>query len=188
MRAGTSSGRAQSAILVPVPAAEAVVGHWRELYDPVAPAGVPAHITLIVPWLPPDEITADDVAELEACVGGVPAFDFVLGGVGWFGRRVLWAAPEPAEVFKTLTNVLAERFGTPPWEDEFDDVVPHLTVAHADGDGVELAAVEEDLGRRLPVDCTASEVWVMVGDGRRWHREAKVALAPPSPGGPDTRR
>jgi 2'-5' RNA ligase len=176
VRAGTSSDRPQSAVLIPVPEAEPIVGHWRDRYDPVAPAGVPAHITLIVPWLPPGEIDAGDVEELRECLAPVGPFDFKLTDVGWFGRRVLWIAPEPAEVFRSLTNTLAERFGTPPWEDEFDEIVPHLTVAHASGDGVELSRVEHAVRRLLPVSCRASDVWVMVGDGRHWTVEAKVPL------------
>ena len=67
--------------------------------------------------------------------------------VDWFGRRVLWVAPEPAGPFLELTDRLADRFGTPPWDDEFDEVVPHLTVAHA-SDGVEL--VPDRRGRLRP--------------------------------------
>jgi 2'-5' RNA ligase len=176
VRSGISSDRPQSAILIPVPAAEAMVGRWRELYDPGALAGVPAHITLIVPWLPPAEIAAADLEELRAFMAGVPAFDFKLTDVAWFGRRVLWVSPEPIDPFLSLTNRLADHFGTPPWEDEFDEVVPHLTVAHASGDGVQLSPVETELRRWLPVACRASEIWVMVGDGRRWSVEAKIPL------------
>jgi 2'-5' RNA ligase len=176
MDVGTSSGKRQSALLIPVPTADAAVGRWRHQHDPVAAAGVPAHITLIVPWLPPDEITEDDLAELDAAVKDVKAFDFELDHVDWFGRRVLWVAPEPAEPFVELTAALAERFGTPPWEDEFDEVVPHLTVAHA-SDGVELVPVAADVAGRLPVICRAEELWVMVGDGARWTLRHRVPLA-----------
>jgi 2'-5' RNA ligase len=175
MTAGTSSGRRQSAVLVPVPAADAVVGKWRHQYDPVATAGVPAHITLVVPWLPPEEITEADLAELDESLIDVKAFDFALHHVDWFGRRVLWVAPEPAAPFLGLTNRLAERFGTPPWDDEFDEVVPHLTVAHA-SDGVELAPVAADLTARLPLPCRAEEIWVMVGDGSRWLLRHRLTL------------
>lgn len=173
---GTGSGRVQSAVLVPVPAAEALVKRWRIEHDPVAPAGVPAHITLIVPWLPPDEIGDDDLDELAGAVAAVPAFDFSLTRVGWFGRSVLWLGPEPTDPFVRLTAVLAERFGTPPWDDEFDEVVPHLTVGHA-SDGVELASVAEALAAQLPVPCRAEEVWVMVGDGTRWSVCRRLRLA-----------
>ncbi len=172
---GTSSGRVQSAVLVPVPEADAVVGRWRHEHDPVAAAGVPAHITLIVPWLPPDEITAADLAELDRELSDVKAFDFELTRVDWFGRRVLWVAPEPAAPFLELTSRLAERFATPPWEDEFDEIIPHLTVAHA-SDGVELVPMAADVATRLPVRCRAEEVWVMCGGGERWQLRHRVRL------------
>ena len=174
--AGTSSGRVQSAVLIPVPQADSVVGRWRLEHDPVAAAGVPAHVTLVVPWLPPSEITPQDLAELDGLLEEVKAFDFVLDHVDWFGRRVLWVAPKPAAPFLSLTGRLAEQFGTPPWEDEFDEVVPHLTVAHA-SDGVELVPVAADVSGRLPVVCRANEVWVMVGDGMHWDRRHRVKLA-----------
>jgi 2'-5' RNA ligase len=173
---GTSSGRFQSAVLIPVPQADSVVGRWRYEHDPVAAAGVPAHVTLVVPWLPPDEITDDDLAELEAELADVHAFDFALARVDWFGRRVLWLAPEPSEPFLKLTHRLSDRFHTPPWEDEFDEVIPHLTVAHA-SDGVELVPIAADVATRLPVACRATEVWVMVGGGGRWATRHRIALA-----------
>lgn len=174
---GTSSGRVQSAVLIPVPQADSVVGRWRFEYDPVAAAGVPAHVTLVVPWLPPAEITDDDLAELETELADVHAFDFSLARVDWFGRRVLWVAPEPADPFLKLTHRIAERFNTPPWDDEFDEVVPHLTVAHA-SDGVELVPIAADVATRLPVRCRAEEVWVMVGGGGRWERRHRIGLVP----------
>lgn len=174
--AGTSSGRVQSALLIPVPEAEACVGDLRREHDPSAVAGVPAHVTLIVPWLPPDEIEDADLQTLEAILAEGPAFDFTLARVGWFGRSVLWLAPEPAQPFLTLTARLADEFGTPPWEDEYDEVVPHLTVGLA-SDGSELGLVADKLETQLPIACRARAVWLMVGDGSRWHTRHSVALS-----------
>jgi hypothetical protein len=105
----------------------------------------------------------------------VKAFEFVLDHVDWFGRRVLWLAPEPAAPFLRLTDRLADRFATPPWDGEFDEVVPHLTVAHA-SDGAELQPVAADVSERLPMGCRAEEVWVMVGDGTRWELRHRTKL------------
>ena len=163
-------------MLIPVPQAEPLVGRWRLEFDPVAAAGVPAHITLIVPWLPPDEMTDGEFGELGDVLAGVDAFDFTLSHVGWFGRRVLWLGPDPVAPFLDLTKLLADRFGTPPWDDEFDEVVPHLTVGHA-SDGVELSRVADALAAQLPLDCRAEEVWVMVGDGSRWVISRRFPLA-----------
>ena len=172
---GTSSGRVQSAVLIPVPEADSVVGRYRFEHDPVAVAGVPAHITLIVPWLPPDEITDEELAELEDELSGATAFDFEPTRIEWFGRRVLWVAPEPVDPFLKLTHRLADRFATPPWEGEFDEVVPHLTVAHA-SDGVELVPIAADIATRLPVRCRAEQVWVMVGGSGKWELRHRVVL------------
>lgn len=176
MNSGTSSERSQSAVLIPVPEADAVVGRWRHLYDPVAAAGVPAHITLVVPWLPPEEITSADLASLDEELSDVKAFDFKLTHVDWFGRRVLWVAPEPEAPFRELTLRLAERFGTPPYENEFQEIRPHLTVAHAT-EGVELVPVAADVSRGLPLRCRAEEVWVMIGDGTAWSCKHRTVLA-----------
>jgi 2'-5' RNA ligase len=172
---GTSSGRRQSAVIIPVPEAEAVVERYRLEYDPVAVAGVPAHITLIVPWLPPDEIRPEDLAELADVLGSTTAFDFTLNRVSWFGRAVLWLAPDPVEPFVKLTGLLADRFGTPPYDDEFDEVVPHLTIAHA-SDGVELDSVAAKIAPALPIACRAAEVWVMCGDGQVWRTRDRIRL------------
>ena len=173
---GTSGGRARSAILIPVPEAEDLVGRFRLEHDPVAGAGVPAHITLIVPWLPVAEIDDDSLAELDQQLASTSAFGYSLASVQWFGRHVLWLAPEPAEPFIQLTWRLAEHFSTPPWDDEFDEVVPHLTVGHA-SDGDELGPVGAALGSKLPLECTAKEIWVMVGDGTRWYVRHQVPLS-----------
>jgi 2'-5' RNA ligase len=145
------------------------------LYDPVAAEGVPAHVTLVVPWVEPEAIDDNVLAELDAQLSDVKSFDFELTKVDWFGRRVLWVAPEPTRQFLDLTEQLSVHFGTPPWEGEFDEVVPHLTVAHAT-DGVELVPVAADLATKLPLRCRASEVWAMVGGGGRWELRHRVTL------------
>lgn len=176
-RIGRPAGRPQSAVLVPVPAAEAVVGHWRQQYDPVAAAGVPAHVTLIVPWVDPGEIGDAELALLEKLAAATPAFSFELVGVAWFGRRVLWLVPQPAGPFRDLTVTLAERFRTPPWAGAFDEVIPHLTVAHAPGgDAAALEPVVKDLWGQLPVRCRAEELWVMIADGDRWAVRGRCPL------------
>ena len=54
----------ESALVVLVPEAEAVVGRLRHRYDPSAAVGIPAHITLNYPFLPGEP--AD--TEMCACV------------------------------------------------------------------------------------------------------------------------
>ena len=52
----------QSAFVVPVPEAEPWVKDLRERYDPIAAVGMPAHITVLFPFIPPDLLTDNDLA------------------------------------------------------------------------------------------------------------------------------
>jgi len=167
----------QSAVLVPVPEAEAIVGDWRAVHDPRARTGVPAHITLIVPWVPPEQLKQEHLEELDELLADQEPFDYVLDRVCWFGERVLWLAPTPAEPFKQLTMALAARFDTPPWQGEFSEVVPHLTVGLAGyGEAHTLAEAAEDLSAKLPLRCRARKVDVMSGDGTHWKVVHRVVL------------
>ena len=79
----------QSALLLTVPAAEAAVGPHRARLDVSARDGVPAHITVLYPFLPPAEIGPDALARLSRLFAGVPRFSFSLDRVRWFGESVV---------------------------------------------------------------------------------------------------
>jgi hypothetical protein len=75
---GTSMLKLESALVAPVPAAEALVGAFRDLYDPGAAVGVPAHVTILYPFKPPDAIDEVVHDDLRRCFGRLKAFDFAL--------------------------------------------------------------------------------------------------------------
>lgn len=59
-------GATESAIIVPVPETERVVGRHRQVLDRAASRGVPAHITVQYPFIRPDQVTTSTIAEIEA--------------------------------------------------------------------------------------------------------------------------
>ena len=88
---------AESALIVSVPAAEPVVGLLRNRLDSSAPLGVPAHITVLYPFMPPELIDAGVVSELGSVFARVDGFDLALTSVGWFETEVVYLAPEPPD-------------------------------------------------------------------------------------------
>jgi 2'-5' RNA ligase len=166
-------GLPHSAVFLPVPEAETAVGRWRELFDPMAGAGVPAHITLVVPWLAPEAITDTDLHRLGEVLGKTLPFDYELAEEGWFGPGVLWLGPRPVEPFLEVIEAVAEEFATPPWGGEYRHVVPHLTVAHTI-EGHQLERVAERVARDLPIRCRAREATIMVGHGSQWWQQAQL--------------
>ena len=92
----SDSSLTQSALLVAVPEAEPLVSTWRLKLDPVAARGVPAHITVLFPFLEPSEIDDDTVATLHELVSAHRRFNFDCVAVEFFDTDVMWLRPEPA--------------------------------------------------------------------------------------------
>jgi 2'-5' RNA ligase superfamily len=87
----------ESAVLVVVPEAESVVADYRADLDPAAGLGVPAHVTVLYPFVPPERVDDAVISALQRTVRSVAAFDVTFARLRCFDRSVLWLAPEPAE-------------------------------------------------------------------------------------------
>ncbi len=169
-----------SAVVVPVEAVEHVVGEHRRRLDPSAPWGVPAHVTVLVPFVPPAAIDDAVLARLGAALATVEAFDCVFAGCAWFDDRVLWLAPEPAAPFRALTAAVVAAFPDhPPYGGAFDDVVPHLTVGERPRATLaDLRTAQAAVAPRLPVHARVDRVLLMTGshDADSWRTVHEFAL------------
>lgn len=157
----------ESALIVPVPQAESVVQGFRGRFDPGAPLGVPAHITVLYPFLVPGALDEATIDELRAIFAGVPPFPFTLGSVARF-PDVVYLAPQPTEPFSRLTAAIATRWSqTPPYGGIYHEIIPHLTVAHTAKTSV-VEAIRRELEPNLPIACVAREAWLMANRGDNW--------------------
>jgi 2'-5' RNA ligase len=168
----------QTAVIVPVPQAEAAVRSWRERLDPAAAVGVPAHVTVVYPFLPEARVDEDVVADLRRLVAAEPAFPVTLAGFDRF-PGVLYLAPQPAEPFRRLTAATVRRWPeAPPYGGAFGaDVIPHLTISDR-ATPERQAAAERDVAGHLPITGVVDEAWLIRFDGVRWSRWAVLPLGP----------
>jgi 2'-5' RNA ligase len=169
----------QSGLIVEIPEAEPAVRQLRQRLDPSAAAGVPAHITVLFPFMPPNAIDAAVLAELGRLFAGARAFSVRLGHTDWFGDEVLWLAPRDPAPFRALTERVHAAFPAfPPFEGRFEDVVPHLTVADRQPLS-DLRAAEAAVQAHLPVEARVTAVTLITKQaaGARWSRTATFSLA-----------
>jgi len=165
---------AQSGLIVEVPAAEPAVRRHRDRLDASAPLGVPAHITVLFPFMSPEAIDDAVVAAIGRVFAGVRAFRFELSHTDWFGGEVLWLGPRDPQPFRALTDAACRAFPAfPPYEGRFDTVVPHLTIGeghHRD----DMIAAESAVRPYLPIEASAATVTLMTQQqaGGRWARRA----------------
>jgi 2'-5' RNA ligase len=102
-------------IVILVPAADPIVDH--------------AHVTLLAPFGRDSRPAAEEIDELERFFADVTPFDFVLTGESTFPSGIRYLVPEPGSTFSRLTHRLHQLFPEyPPYEAQFDLVVPHLTI------------------------------------------------------------
>jgi hypothetical protein len=169
----------ESALVVEVPEAEAAVARHRERLDENAALGIPAHITVIAPFLPRAGIGPPVLGELSRLFGGVPRFRFRLVRTAWFGDQVLWLEPDDPGPFRALTGRAFAAFpACPPYGGQHEDVVPHLTVGLRKP-LAEMRAAEESVRPHLPIEAQATAVTLLVGpaSGGQWTRSARFPLA-----------
>jgi 2'-5' RNA ligase len=167
----------ESALLVAIPETEPLVASIRAKHDPAAGVGVPAHVTLLYPFMPPPVEGPTRIA-LRHRFGRVTPFDVTFRHCRRFDERVLWLAPEPAAPLVSLMAELATAFpGYLPYGGAFDDVVPHLTVAEGAEPGI-MDDIEEALRTRLPVAGRVTEALLMEeGDDGMWRSSDTFAFA-----------
>jgi hypothetical protein len=167
----------ESALIVPVPEAESLVGAWRERYDDSARTGVPAHLTLLYPFLPTEDVTPADLQRLSALFATAAPTRYSLVAVRRFSRGVLYLAPQPEAFLREMTGRIWALYpDRPPYGGAFDDVIPHLTVAQAE-DPTVLDEVEAGVAPGLPVEAHATEAWLMLqSDGGRWRAGHRFPL------------
>lgn len=171
--------RPHSGLIVEVPESEAAVAHHRDALDINARGGVPAHFTVLYPFLPPDRIDGAVLRDLTALFAAVPAFDIALTHTSWFDRHVLWLAPEDPAPFRALTALVHAAYPDfPPFAGLYDDVVPHLTVGHGEK-LAEMAQAEIDVKQHLPIRSVARAVTLMTQDAPEgpWTTAARFRLA-----------
>ena len=167
----------RSGLIVKVPEAEPAVHNLRSHLDPVAALGVPAHITVLFPFAPPASLSGAAHSTLRGLFSNITAFDFRLVATRWFDHTVLWLAPDPNAQFLALTHAVADEFPAyPPYDGQFSDVIPHLTVADC-GPADAMRAAEQRLQPTLPIKSTARSVSLMCElPSGLWQETATYAL------------
>jgi 2'-5' RNA ligase len=167
------SGRSGVIVRIRLPAP---LEDLRAQHDPMAHAGVPAHVTLLFPFLATEALTPAVRRRLARIASQVQPFGVRFVRPGRF-PGVLWLAPEPVEPFIDLTNRLAAAFPDhPPYEGAHADIVPHLTVAFGEAavlDRLERKAVRAGFAFRRRVEA----IEVIAEDASdRWHARWRLPL------------
>jgi 2'-5' RNA ligase len=169
----------ERALSVLVPEAEAFVRSFRAECEGLVDDDIPAHITINVPFVPDLNSESDLEEALDDLFSGIAAFPFALTEIRRF-PNVLYLAPEPEERFRELITAVVNRFPeSPPYEGQFDEVVPHLTVVYLE-DSEALSAMSDTLAAAaegvLPIMGKVTTIWLLEKVAGQWRKRKSFQL------------
>jgi len=151
------------ALLLITPAAEPLVGSWRADHDWAATSGIPAHVTIRFPFLPP--------AEWEAAREGSGLARFLPLPVTLArledrpGALVIVVAPDVG--LRRMTEAAGTAWPhLPPHRDNRSDLAYHVTVVRT-ADASVRAAAWEAIEPHLPLEVQGTELWAADGSPER---------------------
>lgn len=169
----------ETAIIAAVPAAETLVRHHRDALDPAAALGVPAHVTVLYPFVAPPTLSEEVISRAEGVAATLHAVHARFTSVAWFGEQVVYLVPEPDDWFRAATDALHAAFPLcPPYRGAYEDVVPHLTIGNG-GSVHALRRAAEEVRAGLPVSERIERLLLMGGSDAAgsWRTLRELPLA-----------
>jgi len=160
---------------VVVPEAARAVDRWRLLHTYDGALGVPAHVTVLYPFVPPASLEADLTALVAELAASQAPFDVSFRRVARWPDGIVYLPPEPPEPFLALIAGACARWPEwPPYGGAHDEVVPHLTVVDDEAVADEAA---RDVESSLPLAARIDELTLLAeGADGRWRVHAAFPL------------
>lgn len=163
-----------TALVVLVPEADPIVAALRREFDPSAQEHMPAHMTVLYPFMPHSVIDSPVVKMLETFFAAQQSAPLGFHSVNsWPGT--IWLDPQ-SEASVALLDETRRRWPEYlPYGRSDIEPIPHLTIGDgiSDDDATRIrSAVEPD----LPIQSRLDAVDLMVFDGERWASKHRFPL------------
>lgn len=164
----------QSGLVIPVPAADALLASMEARYPGTVRPGLPAHVSLLYPFLASVELDEQVIAVLgESFLEQAPmpvTFATCYRRGGFVALR-----PDPREGLVGLISATRRKWPhLVPYGGRYGEAEPHLTVAMCTS--TERAAmIEQEAPAALPIPAVLREAWLMVFE-ERWTLRDRFAF------------
>lgn len=167
----------QSAFVIPVPALDGILAEVAARWPARVRAGVPAHLTLLYPFAPAGELTAETIDPAERLFSSssgplTASFNRVEIRPG-----IVLLPPEPAEPLLQLSRRFYQTWPQyPPYGGSYGEApAPHVTVALGASSG-EATAIEEITAQRLPLSVDLDSAALVVLSDSGWSVRRQFVL------------
>jgi hypothetical protein len=157
----------RTGVVIPVPGADLLLARAATRSDGVRP-GVPAHVSLLYPFVPVAELHDSALGELGEVFERQTALDVEFDRCR---RRdnFVFLQPSPLQPVMDLVDELRQRWpDVVPYEGRYGhQVEPHLTITLG-ADAAQATAVEDLVATELPLAATLREAWLVATRDGQW--------------------
>lgn len=165
----------ESALVLSVPEAEELVGPYRRKYTTDGAIGMPAHITILYPFIKNEEWNDKNRSTLLETVSNISPFSFELSKLNCFREHnVLYLEPLPIKEILRVVQVMLQTFPEyPPYGGEIplDKLRPHLTMA-VGSNRKEISSIEKkifkEIASNLPLKVYARVLLLAIKTAGEW--------------------
>ena len=164
-----------TALVFLVPETESVVRSWRTAHDPSAAEGMPAHITVLYPFIAEGDLNDHTLKEIATICDERRPIAVCFKEFGRF-PRVLWLKPHGTSCLELITQIRNRWPECLPYGRSNLEVIPHLTVTDGASEQI-VAQAQADIAPHLPLEALISTIALMAFDGNRWVCRQEFALS-----------
>ncbi len=167
----------QTGVAIPVPEADPLLTAVGERFPEAVREGVPAHVSVLYPFLPADALDDQVTGALSELFAEQPVLSVTFAECSRTGEFVA-LRPDPLQGLRELTNAVRARWpDLVPYEGVHGDVGPHLTVALHTTESRAAAVERELVPEQVPISAELREAWLLAFHGQwRWHQRFEFGV------------
>ena len=168
----------RTALVIPVPEADPALAAVGARYPRLARPGLPAHLTVLYPWLPSAEVGEGARRSCASLAGSVEPAEAVFREVGVHPGMVFLRPADPGPVDpapagpgsadRLIAGARARWPELPPYGGKYPDSPPHVSLALGEMSPEEVAGVRELVGPLLPLRARLAELWLVALGPEGW--------------------
>jgi hypothetical protein len=169
---------AETALVLPLDGLPPALKALRAANDPTVAMGVPPHVTALIPFHPLAQITPAHHAKIAAWAAVTPALTVRFTALGRFPGSLHLLPETPAPLVEAITGLATLFAECPPYDGQFDEVIPHVTLAAGPEDALDRCA--EGAAPHLGFLATLRALFLLYREGTAWHLFRRFDLRRPA--------
>ncbi len=148
-------------LVIPFPLLETKIGAFRQQAIQPTTFNLMAHLTIIFPFMPLNQLTSAASSKLEMLFKETDPISYTIDGLGRF-PEVLYLKVADERPFIHLIRSIETAFPDyPSFGGQFQDIVPHITIAKNENIDQSEAEFRSKFPNLLPLSGICREVWLI---------------------------